>query len=55
MTENGPIYARLAYGENYGTTATGNVSNIDRILPTGSGTVSTTSQGTIIKIVATDR
>ena len=57
MTENGPIYARLAYGENYGTTATGNVSNIDRILPTGSGTVSVTSQDAkeaIIKITATD-
>ena len=40
MTENGPIYARLAYGENYGATATGNVGNIDRILPTGSGTAS---------------
>ena len=57
MTENGPIYARLAYGENYGVTATGNVSNIDRILPTGSGTVSVTSQDAkeaIIKITATD-
>ena len=24
MTENGPIYARLTDGTNYGTTATGN-------------------------------
>ena len=58
MTENGPIYARLTDGTNYGTTATGNVSNIDRILPTGTGTVSMESEGAkeaTIKITATDR
>ena len=58
MTENGPIYARLTDGVNYGATATGNVSNIDRILPTGSGTVSMESQSAkeaTIKITATDR
>ena len=58
MTENGAIYARLTDGTNYGTTATGNVSNIDRIFPTGSGTVSMESQDAneaTIKITATDR
>ncbi|MFR8232953.1 MAG: hypothetical protein ACLVA2_00885 [Clostridia bacterium] len=58
MTENGPIYARLTDGVNYGATATGNVGNIDRILPTGSGTVSMESQSAkeaTIKITATDR
>ena len=57
MTENGPIYARLTDGVNYGATATGNVSNIDRILPTGSGTVSMESQSAkkaTIKINAID-
>ena len=44
MTENGPIYARLTDGTNYGPTATGNVGNIDKILPTGSGIVSMESQ-----------
>ena len=33
MTENGPVYARLTDGVNYGTIATGNVSNIDKIAP----------------------
>ena len=33
MTENGSIYARLTDGVNYGTIATGNVSNIDKIAP----------------------
>ena len=57
MTENGPIYARLAYGENYGATATGNVGNIDRILPTGSGTATLNSKSdkeATIQITATD-
>jgi len=57
MTENGPIYARLAYGENYGTTATGNVGNIDKILPTGSGTATLNSKSdkeATIQITATD-
>ncbi|MFR2787665.1 MAG: chitobiase/beta-hexosaminidase C-terminal domain-containing protein [Clostridia bacterium] len=44
MTENGPIYARLTDDTNYGPTATGNVGNIDKILPTGSGIVSMESQ-----------
>ena len=58
MTENGPIYARLTDGVNYGATATGNVSNIDRILPTGTGTVSKGTQNVqevIVKINATDK
>ena len=57
MTENGPIYARLAYGENYGATATGNVGNIDKILPTGSGTATLNSKSdkeATIQITATD-
>ena len=33
MTENGPVYARLTDGVNYGTIATGNISNIDKIAP----------------------
>ena len=33
MKENGPIYARLTDGINYGITATGNVNNIDRDKP----------------------
>ena len=44
MTENGPVYARLTDGTNYGSTATGNVWNIDRTLPTGSGRVSMEEQ-----------
>ena len=58
VRENKTIYARLTDGTNYGTTATGNVSNIDRILPTGTGTVSMESEGAkeaTIKITATDR
>ena len=57
MTENGPIYARLAYGENYGATATGNVGNIDKILPTGSGIATLNSKSdkeATIQITATD-
>ena len=58
MKDNGPVYARLTDGIKYSTTATGNVNNIDRIAPTGSGTVSIESQATneaTIKITATDR
>ncbi len=58
MKDNGPIYARLTDGIKYSTTATGNVNNIDRIAPTGSGTVSIESQATnkaTIKITAIDR
>ncbi len=33
MKENGPVYARLTDGINYGITATGNVNNIDRDKP----------------------
>ena len=57
MTENGPIYARLTYGENYGATATGNVGNIDKILPTGSGTATLNSKSdkeATIQITAAD-
>ncbi len=57
MTENGPIYARLAYGENYGATATGNVGNIDKILPTGSGKATLNSKSdkeATIQVTATD-
>ena len=57
MTSNGTIYARLTDGTNYGTTATGNVSNIDKVAPTISYTTSpstgTASQVTIY-INATD-
>ena len=57
MTENGAIYARLTDGTNYGTTATGNVSNIDKIAPNVSYSTSpstgTASQVTIY-INATD-
>ena len=56
MTENGVIYARMTDGTNYGITATGNVSNIDRILPTATGIVNVVSQSeATIKIEATDR
>ena len=58
MKDNGPVYARLTDGTKFSTTATGNVNNIDRTAPTGSGTVSIESKDAgeaTIKITATDR
>ncbi len=57
MTENGPIYARLTDGTNYGATQTANIGNIDRTAPTmtysTSPSTGTASQVTIY-INATD-
>ena len=45
-SSNGTIYARLWDGTNFGTTATGNFTNIDKAAPTVSTALKTTSSGT---------
>ena len=45
-SSNGTIYARLWDGTNFGATATGNFTNIDKAAPTVSTALKTTSSGT---------
>jgi len=45
-SSNGTIYARLWDGTNFGGTATGNFTNIDKAAPTVSTALKTTSSGT---------
>ncbi len=45
-SSNGKIYARLWDGTNFGGTATGNFTNIDKTAPTVSTALKTTSSGT---------
>ena len=45
-SSNGTIYARLWDGTNFGGTATGNFTNIDKTAPTVSTALKTTSSGT---------
>ena len=45
-SSNGNIYARLWDGTNFGATATGNFTNIDKTAPTVSTALKTTSSGT---------
>ena len=45
-SSNGKIYARLWDGTNFGGTATGNFTNIDKTAPTVSTELKTTSSGT---------
>lgn len=45
-SSNGYIYARLWDGTNFGATATGNFTNIDKTAPTVSTALKTTSSGT---------
>ena len=45
-SSNGKIYARLWDGTNFGGTATGNFTNIDKAAPTVSTALKTTSSGT---------
>ena len=45
-SSNGTIYARLWDGTNFGATATGNFTNIDKTAPTVSTGLKTTSSGT---------
>ena len=50
-SSNGTIYARLWDGTNYGATATGNFTNIDKTKPVVTGATATTNK---IAITATD-
>ena len=55
MQQNGPVYARLTDGINYGATVTGNVNNIDKTAPkvtfgTNGSTTYRKSQSTTVTV-----
>lgn len=53
-SSNGPVYARLKYGNSYGTPATGNVTKIDTQKPSGTATSVTSGSSAIITISTSD-
>lgn len=53
-SSNGPVYARLKSGSNYGTTATGNVTKIDKTNPSGWTSYNTYGDYAIITVGTSD-
>ena len=53
-SSNGPVYARLKSGSNYGSTATGNVTKIDKSNPYGWTSYSTYGDYAIITVGTSD-